>query len=109
MTDKVLNKVRKGNVVAIRVEHSETTVKMKTHRYVRWVLATVHEASRDGLARRVVVGGSSHSIEVWRMGEVFTISAGDKQEAAKRLIATMTRAGREYETAEALKDAVRAA
>lgn len=109
MTGKILNKVRKGDVVALRVEHSETNVKMQTHRYVRWVLATVYEASRDGLARRVVIAGSSHSVETARIGEVFTIADGDKQKAAKRLIEATSRAGCEYETAEALKEAVRAA
>lgn len=109
MIDRILNKVRKGDAVALRVEHSSTDAKMKTHRYVRWVLATVHEASRDGLARRVIIAGSSHSVETARIGLLMAITDGGYQAAAKRLIANSPYPAREYENAEELKEAIRAA
>ena len=109
MGNETLNKVRKGDVVAICVVHSATDAKMKTHRYERWVLATVYEASRAGLARRVVIAGSAYSVETARIGKVFTIPDGEHQAAAKRLVAASPYPAREYETASEIGAAVRAA
>lgn len=103
----VANKARKGDIVVIEVEHSATAADFKTTYYTRWNLATVYKSSRDGRVDRVVMAGSSHSVEVARIGRVHTIA--NRQAEAKRLIETIGRAGREFETCDDIKAAILAA
>jgi hypothetical protein len=99
----IAEKVRKGEVVAIEIQHSSTDVQMKTFRYTRFVLATVAQASREGVARRVIMAGQTHSLEVARLGTVWTLPR--HQEPGRRLIATMTYPGREFADKEELRAA----
>lgn len=103
----VANKARKGDIVVIEIEHSSTAANFKTTYYTRWNLGTVYKASRDGRVERVVMAGSSHSVEVARLGRVHTISA--RQGEAKRLLETIGRGGREFETSDDIKAAILAA
>lgn len=73
-TVPIVNPVRKGEVVAVEVEHSYHTARMKRSHYTRFHLATVTHASREGLARKVEMAGSSHSVEVARVGRVLTLN-----------------------------------
>lgn len=104
-----LNRVRKGDAVALRVEHSITCAGMWVKRYARWSLATVHQATHDGWAKRVVMAGTSHPIDVARGVVVFTLPGKDIQAAAKRMIEESPYPAREYDYAEELKAAIRAA
>lgn len=103
MTD-ILNRLRKGDVVAVQIEHSSTASDFKTSRYTRFVLATVAKASRDGLAQRVIMAGQTHSLEVARLGKVFTLP--EHQKSAKRLVEATEYPGKEFETVESLKLAI---
>lgn len=103
----VANKARKGDIVVIEIEHSSTAANFKTTYYTRWNLATVYKATRDGRVQRVVMAGSSHSVEVGRIGKVHTLAT--RQAEAKRLLETIGRAGREFETCDDIKAAILAA
>lgn len=100
----IANKVRKGDVVALEIEHSETKMHGPTEYYVRFVLATVAHANQRGLATRVMMAGQTHSIEVGRLGKVFALK--QYQDAARMLAGLTKYPGTEYETKDALKDAI---
>jgi Trk K+ transport system NAD-binding subunit len=101
------NRVRKGEVVAIEVRHSSTTMHGPTTSYTRYVLATVAKANLQGKAIRVTMAGQTHSLEVARLGAVFVLKTY-KTEA--QILAGLTKyPGIEYETKEDLKAAILAA
>lgn len=99
---------RKNEIVAVEVTHSSTDVSFRRTTYTRWVLCYVAEASREGQVRRVRIAGQSHSLIVGHLGVVYTLPK-DKQAQAKRLAETLSYPGVEYESREALIEAVRAA
>ena len=107
-TVPIVNPVRKGEVVAVEVEHSYHTARMKRSHYTRFHLATVTHASREGLARKVEMAGSFHSVEVARVGRVLTLNGRtDVQEAAKALRDTIKRpTDNEWKSAEDLRAAI---
>lgn len=99
-----VNKVRKGEIVAIEIQHSSTDAKMRTTRYVRFVLATVTQANRQGLARRVAMAGQTHSVEVARLGTCFALKT---YQTEAQILAGLTKwPGVEYETREELQAAI---
>lgn len=103
------NKVRKGDTIAIEVERSHTEANtFKTTRYKSYHLATVTQADRGGWAKRVLLGGQTHNVEVARIGRVMTLSPLAYRNAAKRLVERMTYPGTTWESADALKEAIRA-
>lgn len=63
------HKTRKGDAVAIEVTHSSQSLKEGRSEYKRFILATVAEASKQGLARRVMLAGQTHSLEVAKSRE----------------------------------------
>lgn len=100
------NPARKGDIVAVMVTHSSHNVAMKRTSYTRWHLATVHRASRDGIVREIVMGGQSIPLRHGYFGEVFTLPA-EAQAAARAMVAAMSWPGKEWETAGAIKAAIR--
>lgn len=107
-TVPIANPVRKGEVVAVEVAHSYHTAQMKRTYYTRFHLATVAQASREGLARKVEMTGSFHSVDVARVGRVLTLNGrADVQEAAKALRDTIKRpTDNEWKSAEDLRAAI---
>jgi hypothetical protein len=100
----IINRVSKGEIVAIKVEHSSTTMHGPTTHYTRYVLATVAKANRQGLATRVMMAGHTHSLEAARLGEVFALKI--YQTKAKLLAEATKYPGVEYETRDDLKAAI---
>jgi hypothetical protein len=105
--DKPITKVRKGDVVAVAVQHSSTAANsfLKTY-YNKFHLATVAQANRQGWARRVIFGGQTHSILVGYAGDVKAIADPDHQAAAKRLVVGMSYPGTSWDSADELRAAI---
>lgn len=100
--------VRKGDIVAI--ERTLTTVYAN---YVsssvrpEWLLATVSSASHDGIAKSVVLAGTTYSQKIehmWGRPRVYTLAG--KQDAAKALLASGASC---WNSGEELKSAILAA
>jgi GrpB-like predicted nucleotidyltransferase (UPF0157 family) len=100
------NPARKGDIVAVMVTHSHHDMSMKRHTYTRWHLATVHRSSREGIVREIVMGGQSIPLRHGYFGDVFTLSV-EAQAAARAMVAAMQWPGTEWETADAIKAAIR--
>lgn len=98
------NPARKGDAVAIQVEHSSTALNGPTSRYYLFLLATVARASKDGTVREVTLAGQNHSLHVARVGRVFTLPT--KQPAARKMIADMAYPGQEWTSADELRASI---
>jgi hypothetical protein len=101
----IANPVRKGQVVAIEIEHSSHDVRMKRTAYTLWHLAYVEQASRDGLCRRIRFPGQFHSLDCRGFGKVHAIG-GDRQAAAKALADSIKYPGRDFASADELRQAI---
>lgn len=108
MASEIVYKPRKGDAVAIEVQHSEWPQNGPVRRYTLWHLATIAEARRDGYVRRIIMEGSDYSIEAARMGRVHTIASPALQTAARQLIkaAEGNRKATEYATSDDIRAAI---
>jgi len=105
---EILNPVRKGDVVAIEVTHSSTSIDFKREVYKVWHLAYVERASREGECREIRFAGQSHALRSAGIGKIYPIS-GARQLAARKLAEAMPYPGIEYQTADELRQAILAA
>lgn len=110
MSNKPENAARKGDVVAIEVTHSSTDAKFKRTEYKLFHLATVTRSNRAGAVREVQMAGSFHSVQVARVGRVYTLNGtAEAQGAARKLLATIeSPTQNEWPDGEALRAAIRA-
>lgn len=101
-------KPRKGDAVAVEVQHSEWPQNGPMRRYTLWHLATAAEVRRDGYVRRIIMEGSAHSVEAAGMGRVHVISIPAFQAAARQMIKASegNRKATEYETGDAIRAAI---
>lgn len=99
-------KARKGDVVALQIEHTCHDAKMKRHSYTEWQLAVVASAKRDGTVVKVIFPPATHHVAVALIGRVWTI---DKvyQERARRLVEAFVYPVPTWPSADALKAAIR--
>lgn len=104
---EILNKIRKNAYCVVEVEHSESRMHGPTTRYTRLVLARVAESNRDGVVRRVIFAGSTHSVQACLIGRVHAIPSYQAQ--AARLFAATTKPGADYASREELKAALETA
>lgn len=106
--DAVLNRVRKGDVIAVRVRGSYTSAKMERTETSEFILATVNTASRDGACRTFVKrSGAVETVDRARH-DVLTIS-DDRQPDAKRLLRSLAWDKATWPDADSLKQALREA
>lgn len=98
----VANKVRRGDVVAIEVNHSYHSLKEGRKTYTTAHLAKVESAERNGLAKRIILAEGYASIHVTHASRVMTI-AGSNQPLARQAFAALTREANSFESLEALK------
>lgn len=103
------NKVRKGDIVAIRLTRSSTRINGATERHLVWTLAQVHKASRAGEAMLLLLPGSCapRSKRDLRIEDVFTIAKDPYQQQAHNLYATASLCG-DFETVDQLQEAIKA-
>lgn len=104
--------VRKGDVVAIEVEHSSTGViggNVPSTRYKLLHIAKVTRASRTGNAYDVQMAGSHHSVKLAYVGKLFEINQEPgSQDAARRLYDTITSpTANEWKDVDAMRAAIR--
>lgn len=102
---EILNPVRKGQVVAVEVEHSSHDVKMHRTAYTVWHLAYVEQASREGACRKVRFVGSFHAVDCRGFGKIHAIS-GERQPLAKALADSIQYPGRDFTSADELRQAI---
>lgn len=100
---------RKNDIVAIEVEHTAQYAfgsGRGRESYTVYHLAHVEQASREGIVRYIRFCGQNHPVRAAMFGKVLTIE-GEMQANAKRLAASITYPGRDFNTIEDLKEAVR--
>lgn len=102
----ILNKARKGDVVAIKVTRSSTRLNGPTDKYESFALAFVTKATRDGLATHVRLAGQSGNIEATKLDAIMTINDIDRQAQARRLAESTEYPGKSYSTQIELRDAI---
>jgi len=103
----VINKVSRGDMIAVRVLGSYHTISMQRVGTEEWILAEVNTVARDGSCRTFVK--RSGSVEkVGRLTQVFTLSA-DRQADARRLLKSLSCSVASWTNGEALKQALREA
>lgn len=104
---KVGNKVRKGEMIAVSVRSSYNLASMHRVETCDWILAVVNTAGRDGLCRTFIK--RSGTVEtVGRDHAVWTISA-DRQEDARRLFKSLSWDEATWPSGEALRQSIREA
>jgi len=105
------NPVHKGDIVAIIESHSSTGAfgsGLGCSSYQTFTLGNVESASRDGIARKVQLGGNGYTSDVERNHLTVMHISPDKQPAALRVFEQIS-AMESFETVDALKAAILAA
>lgn len=103
----IINPVRKGEMIAVRILGSYHTASMQRVGTEEWILAEVNTVARGG-ACRTFVKRSGTVEKVGRLEQVFTLSA-DRQADARHLFKSLSCTVASWTNGEALKQALREA